>query len=85
MGPEFLALFLAAQTPAVTAAAPAEKPLLICRKVEQETGSHIRRGRRCLTQEEWAREDAERERMSASARITEGQGDTRTTPATSPH
>ncbi|HEX6660930.1 MAG TPA: hypothetical protein VF067_03565 [Sphingomicrobium sp.] len=76
MGLDLLALLLAAQAaPAATAAAPPGKPLLVCRKVEQETGSHVRKGRRCLTEDEWDREDAERQRMSASTRVTEGQGD----------
>ena len=83
MGPEFLALALVAQaTPAATP--PPEKPQLICRKVEQDTGSHIRKGRRCRTQEDWAREDEERTRMSASTQVTEGQGDSLTKSAT-PH
>ena len=83
MGPEFLVLFLAAQA-APAATPPPEKPLLICRKVEQDTGSHIRKGRRCRTQEEWAREDEEKTRRSASTQITEGQGDA-LTKSTPPH
>jgi hypothetical protein len=75
MGPELLVLLLAAQASPAAAATTPEKPLLICREVERETGSHIRRGRRCLTQEEWARVDEERTRMSASGRVSEGQGD----------
>jgi hypothetical protein len=52
-----------------------QKPRLVCRKSEQETGSHIHATRRCKTEDEWARDDAERTRLSPSARITEGQGD----------
>jgi len=74
MGPEFLALFLAA--PAATP--PTDKPQLICRKSEQETGSHIRTPRQCKSAEEWAKEDEEKTRASASTRITEGQGDSLT-------
>ena len=75
MGPEFLALFLAA--PAATP--PTDKPQLICRKSEQETGSHIRTPRQCKSAEEWAKEDEEKTRASASTKITEGQGDSLTT------
>jgi len=74
MGPEFLALFLAA--PAATP--PTDKPQLICRKSEQETGSHIRTPRQCKSAEEWAKEDEEKTRASASTKITEGQGDSLT-------
>ena len=84
MGPALLALLLSAQTASPTEPVPPPKPMLICRKVEQQTGSHIRTGRKCKSQEEWAREDTERERMSASTRITEGQGDALTKAAT-PH
>jgi len=77
MGPEFLVLLLAAQA-AAAATPPPEKPQLICRKSEQETGSHIRTGRRCKSAEEWAKEDEEKTRTSASTQITEGQGDSLT-------
>jgi hypothetical protein len=60
---------------ALQAAQPAEKPTLICRESAQETGSHIRTGRRCKTQEEWQREDARRGEIPATLRVTEGQGD----------
>ena len=83
MGPEFLALVLVAQA-AAPSTPPPEKPMLICRKVEQDTGSHIRKGRRCKTQDDWAREDEEKTRRSASTQITEGQGDALTKSAT-PH
>ena len=43
-----------------------------------ETGSRIRKGKKCQTEEEWAREDEERTRMSPSTRVTEGQGDSLT-------
>jgi hypothetical protein len=74
MGPEFLALFLAARA----ATPPTDKPQLICRKSEQETGSHIRTPRQCKSAEEWAKEDEEKTRASASTKITEGQGDSLT-------
>jgi len=65
-------LILAAQS-ADAAAAPAPKPMLICRASERETGSRIRHGRKCKTAEQWAAEDAERARRPASLQITEGQ------------
>jgi hypothetical protein len=76
MGPPIIALMLTAQ--AATATAPPtspEKPRLICRAAQQETGSHIRTGRRCKTEAEWAREKSDRTVMPPSARITEGQND----------
>jgi hypothetical protein len=74
MGSEFLALFLAAQ--AAPAATPRpEKPQLVCRKSEQETGSHIRTGRRCKSAEEWAEEDEQKTRASAPTQMTAPQGD----------
>jgi hypothetical protein len=76
-------MLAAAQLSAGPNAPRTDKPQLVCRKSEQETGSHIRAGRRCKTEEEWAREDAEKARLSPSARITEGQGDALT--RTSPH
>jgi hypothetical protein len=74
MTPMILILGLAQASAAPTAPQPA-KPPLVCRKSEQETGSHIHASRRCKTEDEWARDDAERTRLSPSARITEGQGD----------
>lgn len=75
MGVTLLALALATQSSAVPAA-PVEKPKLICRESEQETGTHIRSGRRCKTAEEWQREeDSARRAAPPSMRITEGQGD----------
>ncbi len=71
------ALLLAAQSAAPAPPAPA-KPVLVCRQGQREVGSHIRSGRRCKTAEEWAKDDAERERAAASAQITEGQGDSLT-------
>lgn len=76
MAATVLALLFAAQSPTATQSPlPPEKPRLICRKSERVTGSRIRTGRRCETAEEWTREDEERQRMSPSARVTEGQGD----------
>lgn len=74
----FLFALVAAQAPAATTASSPTKQELICRKSQQETGSRIRKGRQCKTAEEWARDDEERARMSPSARMTEGQGDSLT-------
>ena len=81
----FLALLMTAPAAPTTEPATPEKPRLVCRKSQQETGSHIRTGRRCKTAEEWAREDEERGRMSPSAQITEGQPDARTKSPPPPH
>lgn len=78
MGPILLALLMASQTgpaiPRVAVPRP-EKPKLICRESEEETGSHIRTGRTCKTEEEWQRADDEKGRKPASMRVTEGQPD----------
>jgi hypothetical protein len=71
----FLAVALASGGPPATAPAPPEKPPLICRKGEQEVGSHIRTGRRCKTAAEWQEEDLKREGRAPSMRVTEGQND----------
>ena len=68
-------LLLAFQAAQPAIVLPAPKPALICRDSEQETGSHIHTGRRCKTQEDWEREDADRTRVPPSLRVTEGQGD----------
>jgi len=65
-------------------ATPPPKPPLICRKSEQEVGSHIRSGKKCKTAEEWQREDAARESKPASMRVTERQS-TPTGAPSSPH
>jgi len=64
---------LAATQSAAAAPSPPPKPMLICRASERETGSRIRHGRKCKTAEEWAIEDAERDRKPASLGLTEGQ------------
>ena len=67
-------LLFAAQ---VTAQEPivVEKSKMVCRETEQETGTHIRTGRRCKTDEDWQREDAQKRSNPATMRITQGQGD----------
>jgi hypothetical protein len=56
-------------------ATPPEKVQLICRESSEETGSHIRAGRRCKTAEQWQRWDEQHTRAPATMRVTEGQGD----------
>ncbi|HEY6661602.1 MAG TPA: hypothetical protein VIZ66_01640 [Sphingomicrobium sp.] len=63
---------VAAAAPDPAAAAPPQ-PMLICRASERETGSRIRHGRKCKTADEWALEDARRDRKPADLRVTEGQ------------
>ena len=75
-----LAAALASATPEAPAPAPA-KPPLICREGENLTGSHIRTGRRCKTAEQWQIEDARRDRVPPSLRVTEGQMDGHPPPA----
>ena len=62
-------LFLAVSAEAAPAVLPAEKPQLICREGERETGSHIHSTRRCLTAEQWQMEDARRDRIPISAKV----------------
>jgi len=76
-----IAVFAAADTPP---AAPAPRPIQICRKSEGEVGGHIHPQRRCKTAEEWAVEDARRDGKPASLRVTEGHGVDTGAP-TSPH
>ncbi|GAA3886756.1 hypothetical protein GCM10022276_02290 [Sphingomonas limnosediminicola] len=67
-------LILAAQSGA-NAPAVGEKPKLVCRESEQDTGTHIRAGRRCKTAEEWDRDDIEKRTKATTMRVTTGQGD----------
>jgi hypothetical protein len=69
------ALLLLALQVAQPAQTAAQKPTLICRESSEETGSHIRSGRRCKTAEQWQREDADRTKTPTTMRVTEGQGD----------
>jgi hypothetical protein len=64
---------LAAAQSGDAAPSPPPKPMLICRASERELGSRIRKGRKCKTADEWALEDAERDRKPANLRVTEGQ------------
>ena len=77
-----LGLLLIAADPPPAQTSP--KPKLICREAEGHLGSHVRTARRCLTVEEWQKEDADRERVPVTLRVTAGQGDTPTRPSQTP-
>lgn len=68
----------------VPSTSPPEKPKLICREGEQELGSHMRTNRRCLTAEEWQNEDARRDRIPLTARVSADPDDAARA-ATRPH
>lgn len=71
------ALTLAAEPPAPQANPSSER---ICRGGGgRALGSHIRTRRRCLTAEQWQREEEERNRPAPGAQITGAQNDGRTT------
>ena len=72
-----LALTLAGDPPA-PAPASGQSAERICRGGGQRTlGSHIRTRRRCLTAEQWQREDEARNRPAPGLQVTEGQNDGR--------
>ena len=73
----WLAMMLAsaAQPAALPTAPVANKPERICRESERRTGSRIRTGRRCLTEDQWRVEDERRDRVPATLRVTDGQDD----------
>ena len=52
---------------------PTIKPARVCRESERKTGSHIRTGRRCMTEEQWRAEDERHDRVPVSLQVTEGQ------------
>ncbi len=54
---------------------PAPKPKLICREGESQLGTHVHAPRRCLTEQQWQEEDARRDRVPLTLRVTAGQGD----------
>lgn len=68
-----LALLTATGTLAATPAPV--KPALICRESERQLGSHIRSGRRCLTEEQWRQEDERRGRVPVRLRVIGNQED----------
>lgn len=72
-----MALALAAE-PSAAPPQSGQSSERICRGGGQRTlGSHIRTRRRCLTAEEWQREDAARNTPTPGMLITEGQNDGR--------
>jgi hypothetical protein len=76
MVPLMLALMAAGGGPTqIAATQDVSKPARICREAEQVTGSHVRTGRRCLTAEEWQREDTRLTRRPVTMQVTSGQGD----------
>ncbi|HWI76689.1 MAG TPA: hypothetical protein VNS53_06370 [Sphingomicrobium sp.] len=76
MDPLMLALLVAGTDPPQSVAIPEPtKPAKVCREGDQVTGSHVRTGRRCLTQEQWDREDARRVERPVTMRVTEHQAD----------
>jgi hypothetical protein len=66
---------LAAQAGGPAPVSVPQKPQLLCRASEQQTGSHVRTGRRCKTAEQWRIEDQRLDTIPPSMRITEGQND----------
>lgn len=81
MVPLMLALLAANGDPAQSATTQApSKPAKICREGEQVTGSHVRTGSRCLTQEEWQQDDARLTRRPVNMTVTGEQGDGQQTP-----
>jgi hypothetical protein len=71
-----LALLAAGIGPSQTTAIPSSsKPHTICREGDQVTGSHVRTGRRCLTQEQWDQEDAKRIERPVTMQVTGHQAD----------
>ena len=52
----------------------------ICRDHERRTGTRIRSGRVCKTQEQWQADDAERERAPTTMRIGDRRDTTTNTP-----
>ena len=68
-------LLLSGQAAEVAPAAAPAKPKLVCRESESRLGSRVRTGRLCKTPEHWAQDDAERDRVPVTLRVTAGQGD----------
>ena len=79
-GSALIAMLTLVQASDPPAPPPRQSAERICRGGGQRTlGSHIRTRRRCLTAEEWQREDEARNRPVQGMQITEGQNDGRTT------
>lgn len=74
--PLFAILIVVAQQAAIISQPVAPpKPKLICREGEAHLGSHVHSGARCLTSEQWQEEDARRDRVPVTLRVTAEQGD----------
>ena len=71
----------AAAAAAFTAAAapptPPAEQRRICRGGERQLGTRLRTPRRCLTAEQWQREDEAASRLPPSLQVTQGQNDGR--------
>lgn len=76
MNPLILALLVGWDSPPQTSTIPnPNKPAKICRDGEQVTGSHVRTGRRCLTQDQWDQEDSKRIERPVTMQVTGHQAD----------
>jgi hypothetical protein len=75
-------LALAALLLTLSAAAdpPAPEQPRICRGGEARLGTRTRTPRRCLTAEQWQREQDERSQLPVSLQVTQGQNDGRVMP-----
>src|SRR4029453_1623834 len=62
--------FLFGAAPDASPQTPTEKPKLICRETQQQTGSHIRTGRRCKTAEQWLKYDADLDGIPPTMRMS---------------
>jgi hypothetical protein len=71
-----LALLAASDVPPATPPAPKPKPKLVCREGgDAQVGSHMRTNRRCLTEEQWQQEDARRDAIPLTARVSADSDD----------
>jgi hypothetical protein len=68
-------IFLALLTVSADQPPNPPKPKLVCRGGESQLGSHVHAPRQCLTEEQWQEEDARRDRVPVTLRVTAGQGD----------
>jgi hypothetical protein len=76
-----VAIATSSEPPAAQPARPPQSNERICRGGGQRSlGSHIRTRRRCMTAEEWAREDEARSAPVPGMLVTQGQNDGRATP-----
>ena len=66
--------------PAFAADPPAPEQQRICRGGEARLGTRTRTPRRCLTAEQWQREQDERSQLPVTLQVTQGQNDGRVVP-----